>query len=87
MKPDHALVSMALLLPVQLESDFVALCKEWYGEEDSYYDHLADLERKVARVHEHSTFQRSQTHLCKLLRQYDGTAKEDRMIQQEAFNV
>lgn len=87
MQPDTALVSMAVFLPIKYEADFAKLCKEWYNEDDLYYNHLTKLRKVVDRELEHSTFQRSQTHLCRLLRQYEGTLKEDRMIQQEALNV
>lgn len=87
MKPDSELVSLALLLPKQLEADFAKLCHEWYAEDDAYYNTLRRMQRDVKLAKGCSGFQRSQTRLCRLLRQYEGTAKEDRMIQEEAINV
>jgi hypothetical protein len=87
MKPDSDLVSLALFLPKQLEDDFAKLCREWYAEDDEYYNTLNKMKRDAELAKEHSGFQRSQTRLCRLLRQYEGTAKEDRLIQEEVTNV
>lgn len=87
MKPDSDLVSLALFLPKQLEADFAKLCQEWYLEDDAYYDSLSKMKKEVEVFKERSGFERSQTHLCRLLRQYEGTAKEDRLIQEEVTNV
>lgn len=87
MKPDSDLVSIALFLPKQLEAAFVKLCQKWYLEDDSYYDSLSEIKKAVEVAKEYSRFERSQIRLCRLLRQYEGTAKEDRMIQEEVTNV